>query len=147
MPSFKKSFWTIEEQPWKSINQHSIDNYPDEACGILLCHHEIPQQIQEVYPTRNVTIEDPARRYLVDPKDFLKADRWAEQKGLNICGFYHSHPDHPASPSEYDRKLAWEGYLYLIVSIKSGTFDEAKAWIYDSGGKCFSEVEFKKLAL
>jgi proteasome lid subunit RPN8/RPN11 len=96
-----------------------------------------------VYPTKNVTSEDPARRYLVDPHDFVEADKWAEQKQLDICGFYHSHPDHPSAPSEYDRKLAWEGYFYLIVSIKNKTFNDARAWIYESDGEHFREVMFE----
>jgi proteasome lid subunit RPN8/RPN11 len=63
------------------------------------------------------------------------SDTW-----LDICGFYHSHPDHPCVPSEHDRKLAWEGYLYLIVSVKGGLFDEAGAWTYDQNQKQFNEV-------
>jgi proteasome lid subunit RPN8/RPN11 len=73
----------------------------------------------------------------------LEVDKWADEQGLDICGFYHSHPDHPSSPSEYDRKLAWEAYLYLIISIRSAIFHDARAWIYDSDEACFTEAQFK----
>jgi proteasome lid subunit RPN8/RPN11 len=137
---FEKSIWTIASRAREKIIGHTIDGYPHEACGILLCPFKKPQSISVAHPTKNVTIEDPGRRYLIDPKEFIEVDRWAEQRGLDIGGFYHSHPDHPPVPSDHDRSLAWEGYLYLIVSVKSGIFDKARAWIYDQNQKHFDEV-------
>ena len=135
-----KSIWTIEGQAREKIIGHTVDNYPHEACGVLLCPFEKPQYISVAHPTKNVTQEDPSRRYLIDPSEFIEVDRWAEKRGLDIGGFYHSHPDHPPAPSEHDRSLAWEGYLYLIVSIKAGIFDESRAWIYDQNKQHFDEV-------
>lgn len=139
--------WTIENGSWSRIVRHSMEIYPYEACGILLSHSENERHVKEVYPTSNVTSENQATRYLVDPLEFLDADKWAEEQGLDICGFYHSHPDHPSAPSEYDRKMAWEGYLYLILSVNGGKFHDARAWIYDSGEAHFNEVMFKPHAL
>jgi proteasome lid subunit RPN8/RPN11 len=135
--------WTIGSEPWGLILRHTLEMYPKEACGILLCHSENPKHIKEVYPTKNVSLEDQTSRYLVDPLEFLEVDKWADERGLDICGFYHSHPDHPSGPSEYDRKMAWEGYLYIILSIKGGRFHDARAWIYDSDNACFNEALFK----
>ncbi|UCF57199.1 MAG: M67 family metallopeptidase [Deltaproteobacteria bacterium] len=146
MPSGEKSSWTIEEQSWNHLLRHAVANYPKEACGILLSHSEKPRHITEVHPTKNATPENPATRYFVDPLEFLEVDKWAEERELDICGFYHSHPDHPSVPSEYDQKSAWEGYLYLIVSIKGGKFDEATAWIWHPDGKHFKEVIFQSNA-
>lgn len=140
MPSTEKSTWTFEDKSRRDIVQHTVSNYPHEACGILLSSREKSSHIVEARPAKNITSENPARRYLVDPLEFLEVDKWAEQEGLDICGFYHSHPDHPCAPSEYDRKTAWEGYLYLIVAVKGGEFDEAKAWTFDGEGKRFKEV-------
>ena len=95
------------------------------------------------HPTKNVTQEDPSRRYLIDPSEFIEVDRWAEKRGLDIGGFYHSHPDHPPAPSEHDRSLAWEGYLYVIVSVKYGKYNESRAWIYDQNHQHFDEVLIK----
>jgi proteasome lid subunit RPN8/RPN11 len=134
MPSTEKSTWTFEDQSRGDILQHTVSNYPHDSS------REKPSHIVEARPAKNVTPENPARRYLVDPLEFLEVDKWAEQRGLDICGFYHSHPDHPCAPSEYDRKTAWEGYLYLIVAVKGGEFDEAKAWTFDGKEESFKEV-------
>lgn len=143
MPSARKNCWTIENRAWNRILGHTVAGYPREACGILLCPYEKPQHIAKAHPARNTTAEDPARRYLIDPLEFLEVDNWAEQNEFDICGFYHSHPDHPCAPSEHDRKLAWEGYLYLIVSVKEGKFDQGRAWVYASDKSQFTEVLFQ----
>jgi proteasome lid subunit RPN8/RPN11 len=135
-----RDFWTIGNEPWECILDHSVGDYPKEACGILLCPRGRPWNITDVYPTRNATSEDSATRYLVDPLEFLHVQKWAEQRELDICGFYHSHPDHPAVPSEYDRQYAWEGYLYLILSISNGVFERYRAWSWDQVKKHFEEV-------
>jgi len=109
-------FWTIGNEPWKCILDHSVG------------------------PTRNATSEDAATRYLVDPLEFLQVQKWAEQRELDICGFYHSHPDFSAVPSEYDQEFAWEGYLYLIFSVKDGVFEESRAWRWDAVEERFKEV-------
>ncbi len=140
MPSRERNSWKIEDAPWNSILRHAVGEYPEEACGILLCPCERPDHITEAQPTRNATSGNLATRYLVDPQEFLKVLNWAEQRELDICGFYHSHPDHPPLPSEYDRKSAWEGYLYLILSIKDGVFEKASAWRLDPEEKLFKEV-------
>ena len=140
MPSREQDFWKIEDEPLSCILSHTLGDYPEEACGILLCPSERPWHITEARPTRNATSEDSATRYAVDPLEFLDIQRWAEQKELDICGFYHSHPDHPAVPSEYDQQSAWEGYLYLIFSIKDGVFERFGAWSWDSERKHFREV-------
>ena len=139
----EENSWTIGGEAWSRVVRHTIEIYPKEACGILLSHSEKARHIQEVYPTKNVHSEDQAKRYLVDPLEFIDVDKWAEERGLDICGFYHSHPDHPSAPSEYDGKMAWEGYLYIILSIKAGKFNDARAWIYDSEKQCFAEVTFR----
>lgn len=139
----EENSWTIGSETWSRVVRHTIEIYPKEACGILLSHSEKARHIKEVYPTKNVHSEDQATRYLVDPLEFIDVDKWAEEQGLDICGFYHSHPDHPSAPSEYDGKMAWEGYLYIILSIKAGKFNDARAWIYDASAGHFEEVMFK----
>jgi proteasome lid subunit RPN8/RPN11 len=136
----QETHWTVESGSWSRIVQHALEIYPKEACGILLSHSENPNHIIEVYPTKNVSLEDQSSRYLVDPLEFLEVDKWADEQSLDIRGFYHSHPDHPSAPSEYDRKMAVESYIYLILSIRGGKFHNARAWIYDSDEEHFNEV-------
>ncbi len=140
--SKEKDLWSIGDESWSGILGHSVGDYPQEACGILLCPRARPGNITDAYPTRNATSEDPATKYLVDPLEFLHVQKWAEQKELDICGFYHSHPDHPAVPSEYDRQYAWEDYLYLIFSVKDGVSEETRAWRWDAVEERFKEVFF-----
>jgi proteasome lid subunit RPN8/RPN11 len=134
------SLWSLGGQTLNELIGHATASYPNEACGILLADPQNPKHILEIYPTKNVTTENPRNRYVVDPLEFLDADRQAEEQGLEICGFYHSHPNYPPTPSEYDRKLAQEGYLYLILSIRDGAFDQARAWMYRPEEKHFEEV-------
>ena len=136
----KKDIWIIDGLAWDRILHHSAGSYPNEACGILLSHTEDLQRITEVHPAENTASEDQATRYLVDPREFLDVDQWAEERGLDICGFYHSHPDHPSTPSEYDQKMALEGYLYIIVSVEGGRFNDARAWLYSRKVGRFREV-------
>ena len=71
------------------------------------------------------------RRYWIDPKDMLAAQKYARNNGLNIIGIYHSHPDHPAVPSECDRTCAWPEYSYIIVSVPNGTAADTFSWTLD----------------
>jgi proteasome lid subunit RPN8/RPN11 len=97
-----------------AIVAHARDVAPAECCGLLLGS---PASIVEAVRTRNIA-DDPALRFLIDPKDHIDGRREARRRGLEVVGFYHSHPRSPAAPSARDRAEA--GYpddLYLIVSL------------------------------
>ena len=136
----KRDLWSIGDESWNGILAHSLGDYPKEACGILLCPRQGPQFISASHPVRNATSEDPTARYLLDPQEVLAVYTWAEKTDLDICGFYHSHPDCPSVPSEHDGKFAWEGYLYLILSIEKGVFKDSRVWTWDVAEGCFYEV-------
>jgi len=72
--------------------------------------------------------DSPQNRFSVAPKDVIDADRAAQARGLDVVGWYHSHPDHPARPSEYDREHAWPWYSYIILSVAKGTAAEMTSW-------------------
>lgn len=135
-----KGPWVIEDHCMRLVVDHALALYPNEACGVLMARKGAPTGITDMRTARNVSREDQSRRYLIDPLEFLRLDEIAEDLGMDICGFYHSHPDHPPVPSEYDRKFALEGYLYLIVSIKKGQYGSARAWLYDQKTGIFNEV-------
>lgn len=80
-----------------------------------------------------------ASYYWIDPKEMLKAQREARDRGLDIVGIYHSHPDHPAIPSECDRQMAWSEYTYVILSVRQGEVREAYGWQLDEGKQFQSE--------
>ena len=144
----------LTEQNRKQIEQHAVETYPNECCGLLLGREENGRQvIAEVAPIQNawqsmennpyeVRPEDSLRnRSLVDPKDWLRIDREARQRGLDIISFYHSHPDHPARPSEFDRKHALPFIIYVILAVEKRVPREMTAWLLSEDGARFLPME------
>ncbi len=111
-------------------------SYPFEACGVMIGHNEGSAGqvvIKDVFHARNLNVERARDRFLLDPEDHLAADRVARECGLDVVGFWHSHPDHSAQPSATDLEAAWEGYSYLIVSTAAFGTNEFKSWRLDGG--------------
>jgi proteasome lid subunit RPN8/RPN11 len=101
--------------------RHCEEEYPREACGALIGTGDgqnEPWRVEEIRPAPNAHGGDHRRRYLIPPEFQLQAEKYARETGRDVVGFYHSHPDHKADPSEYDRTHAWAGYLYLICSVR-----------------------------
>ena len=103
--------------------------YPSETCGILIgrCDDE-EAEVEEVTAARNLNVERARDRYELDPAALLVADEAARNRGLEIIGVWHSHPDHPAVPSETDRAQAWRGWSYVIVSVSRGGVEDLRSW-------------------
>jgi proteasome lid subunit RPN8/RPN11 len=108
-----------------AIEQHGREAYPHECCGALLGEGN---RVQAVHALPNVTTEGPRRRFRVDDRDYLSAERRASAEGLSLLGFYHSHPDHPAEPSQYDLDHAWPTFVYPILSVQGGEPAAFRAW-------------------
>ncbi|GIV97775.1 MAG: hypothetical protein KatS3mg057_2432 [Herpetosiphonaceae bacterium] len=123
-----------------TITRHAQATYPYECCGLLLGSFA-PRRVVRVFPGSNISRQNSTDRYTLDPRDFAAADRHAGQVGLEIVGFYHSHPDVPALPSEEDRALAWPDYLYLIASISAGTMVDLRAWIFSGPERHYQELD------
>ncbi len=104
-------------------------SYPFEACGLLVGRMgDTRIDTVRICPARNLNRERPEDRYLLDPQDFLAADQAARAQGLEIVGFWHSHPNSPARPSRTDLESAWEGYSYLIISVTGDGAEGAGAF-------------------
>jgi proteasome lid subunit RPN8/RPN11 len=108
-----------------SIRAHGRDAYPHECCGALLGRDG---DIVAVHALPNTTEEGPRRRFLVRPEDYRDAERQASARGVDLLGFYHSHPDHPARPSQYDLDHAWPSFSYVIVSVMNGEPGAMTSW-------------------
>lgn len=108
-----------------AIHQHLENGYPHEACGVLLGRG---QTVTEIVPATNTRTDSAHNRYLIDPRDYMRIERDADQRGLQVLGIYHSHPDCPARPSQYDLDHAWPDLTYLIVSVMQGKATENLAW-------------------
>lgn len=112
-----------------AMRSRAREGYPHEVCGVLIGTPGAEEiRVEEVRDARNLERERAGDRYVLDPGAVHAADRDARAAGLEIVGFWHSHPDAPAVPSETDRSRAWEGYAYAIVSVREGAPADVRAW-------------------
>jgi proteasome lid subunit RPN8/RPN11 len=103
--------------------------YPEETCGLLIGRSHLGRtETSRAMRAKNLNRERARDRYDLDPADFLAADVAAREAGLEIVGVWHSHPDHPAEPSETDRAAAWEGWSYVIVEVTDGRVRALRSW-------------------
>jgi len=113
------------------IYAHGRATYPEECCGVMIGSLEAGQQIviSEVISAENERDdENRHNRFLISPQVLLSAQRRARENNMDVLGYYHSHPDHPARPSEFDREHAWPGISYMIVSVAKGEVADARSW-------------------
>ena len=108
-----------------AIRQHGADTYPNECCGALIGRDG---RVTATFALANTTEEGPRRRFLVRPDDYREAEKQARSAGGDLLGFYHSHPDHPARPSQYDLDHAWPFFSYIIVSVRAGAPEDMTSW-------------------
>ena len=116
---------TLSDSVVTAIRAHGSETYPNECCGALIGRDGV---ISESFPLPNTTEEGPRRRFLVRPTDYRAAEQRASKSGLELVGFYHSHPDHPAQPSQYDLDHAWPFFSYVIVSVQNGAPRDMRSW-------------------
>jgi len=126
----------------EEITQHGRRAYPAECCGILVGKNGKEKRVIEAYATKNLREGERQERYEIDPLEFFRVDKEAREAGLaglEVIGFYHSHPDHPPYPSSVDLQMAWPGYMYLILSMVSGNVKSFKVWVLNEGKAQFRE--------
>ncbi|PIS36190.1 MAG: hypothetical protein COT35_12595 [Nitrospirae bacterium CG08_land_8_20_14_0_20_52_24] len=131
----------------EKILMHAGERHPDECCGILIGRvqgAEGVKRAEEVRRTENAEIHG-RDSYLIHGREFLSADRAARSRGLEIIGFYHSHPGCPSIPSERDHARAWQGYSYLIVSLRENGMPECRSWALDADGRRLREEEIREI--
>jgi proteasome lid subunit RPN8/RPN11 len=125
------------------IAEQARTGYPFEVCGVLLGQDHT---VREVVPVANRETESPRVRYEIAPEDLIRIQREAREAGREILGYYHSHPDHPARPSETDRRVAAEGLsdgvIHVVVGVAQGRRTEATAWVFHDRDQAFTEEPF-----
>jgi proteasome lid subunit RPN8/RPN11 len=111
------------------IEAHAAEAYPHECCGGLYGEAQDGAfTVSEAVAFPNTTSEGPRRRFLIQPSDYRAAEAHARATKRALIGFYHSHPDHPARPSQYDLDHAWPNMLYTITSVRDGRVEVTTAW-------------------
>jgi len=128
----------------EKIRSHGAETYPHECCGALLGRDselekaDSAREVLGLFPLINRRDDSPRNRFSVTAQDVLEADKTAQQQGLEVIGWYHSHPDHPARPSQYDRDHAWPWYSYIIVSVQNGAPQDMTSWRLNDDREEFS---------
>ncbi|HEX5481125.1 MAG TPA: M67 family metallopeptidase [Terriglobia bacterium] len=143
-----------------AIGSHGAREYPNECCGAMLgvetggvkevrelaALKNIRQDFargQELIPLTALETESERNRFLIDPKDLVQVEKQARNRGLDIIGFYHSHPDHPARPSAYDRDHAFPWYSYVIITVEAGKPGPYASWVLREDRSQFDEEEIR----
>ncbi|HXO19974.1 MAG TPA: M67 family metallopeptidase [Thermoanaerobaculia bacterium] len=124
----------ISPRHLQTINRHAAVSYPEECCGVLIGRSGASDSsgeavvVERILSVGNEREDSRHNRYVISPETILAAQKEARARGLEIVGYYHSHPDHPARPSDFDREHAWPGLSYLIVSVEQGKVAAARSW-------------------
>lgn len=136
---------TITEKQLSEIREHGVRDYPYECCGLLLGRFdEARKVVTETYPISNAREESAKRnRFLITPEELMKGERYARQHDLEVVGFYHSHPDSPAVPSQYDLEHAWPTYSYIIVSTSADRANDLFSWEQEPDRSRFNQEEIQ----
>ena len=127
----------------RAIEREGSAAYPNECCGILFGRdvgaERRVERLERV--TNSYAAHEQFHRFSIEPKDLMRAEKSAAEAGQLVLGFYHSHPDHPARPSETDRQAAWPFYSYVIVSITKGEPLDMTCWVLDEATERFGKQE------
>ncbi len=128
----------------EAIRDHGREAYPEECCGAVLGRaREGGALVTRSERIPNASREMRERRFSIAPRDYLRLERRAEELGLSLLGFYHSHPDHPAAPSAYDREHALPFLHYLIVAVERGRPGKTASWVLSEDRGAFEREELR----
>ncbi|MGC4039188.1 MAG: M67 family metallopeptidase [Chitinophagaceae bacterium] len=120
---------SIEQAAFDEMIVDAVGTFPDECCGFIFGYENNEgRTISRILVVDNSKEGDKRRRFVISPKDYLKAERFADENNLQLLGVYHSHPNHPAIPSEHDRVAAQPWFSYIILSIIDGEFNHIRSW-------------------
>ena len=128
----------------ETIAAHARSGYPHEVCGVLVGSiADGHVQVVRVVPVTNREKERPAVRYVIGDEDHIAVQRSAREEGLDIVGYFHSHPDHPARPSETDRRIAAEGLsdgvVHMVFGVAGGRDVTPSSWVFRDAKQGFEE--------
>jgi proteasome lid subunit RPN8/RPN11 len=126
----------ITRAAFDAIRAHGAEGYPNEICGIMVGPRG-EGRTTEAKRAGNIIVDRSRDRYEIDPRDHIRIQREADANGLDIVGYYHTHPDHPAQASRFDTERAWAGYVYVIVAVHEGKPVDANAFVAEADGGPF----------
>jgi len=128
----------LPDEAVREIRAHAGETYPEECCGALLGTAEKAEaRVARTERLSNIATVERGRRYVIDPAEYLRVERRAAEEGLALLGFYHSHPDHPAAPSAFDREHAMPIFHYLVQAVAGGQPGDLTAWLLSEDRQAF----------
>ena len=138
----------ITPQDLAAIGRHGEATFPEECCGFLIGQARAETTVVErLLPVDNERQDSRHNRYVIEPETVLAAHKQARAAGADVVGYYHSHPDHPSRPSDFDREHAWPGLSYLIVSVMQGRVADARSWRLADDRERFDEETIDQEAI
>ena len=124
------------------IHEHAREAYPEECAGALVGMGLGGMKIVvDVWRAENTHEEERSRRFLIEPLKIKEFEERAAERDMDVLGFYHSHPDHPAEPSRYDREHAWPFYSYVIIAIEKGSPGDMRSWVLKDDRSGYEEEQ------
>jgi proteasome lid subunit RPN8/RPN11 len=120
----------VESVPLAEMKAHAINTFPDECCGFFYGteQRDGSRMIKKILEVNNSKNGDKKRRFEIAGKDYMLAEKFALENDFLLLGIYHSHPNHPAIPSEHDRAAALPYFSYVILSTTPGNIDHIRSW-------------------
>lgn len=139
---------SIEKGPLDQLRTDAVVSFPEECCGFLYGKENTggTRIISKIREVKNAKVGDKRRRFEITAKDYMLAERFALEDDLMLLGIYHSHPDHPAIPSEHDRVAAQPYFSYLIISVMQGQIDHIRSWRLNEDSR-FEEETFSPVQI
>lgn len=131
----------ISKSELDKIRSHGEETYPEECCGVLIGTKNSPIEITEVRKMTNTNAGSRNTRYNIDPMELLRLEDELDERELEMIGIYHSHPNHPSKPSEYDLNHAWPNLTYMVLSVNDGKANLLTSWRLDDSGEKFEKEE------
>jgi proteasome lid subunit RPN8/RPN11 len=129
---------TITAAALEAIRAHGVQTFPDECCGALV---EVGGVIVDAFALPNTTTSGAARRFQIGPRDYRASEARATELRGTLAGFYHSHPNHPARPSQHDLEQAWPNFSYVIISVNAAVPGDITCWHLKDDRSAFEQGE------
>jgi proteasome lid subunit RPN8/RPN11 len=129
---------TITAAALEAIRAHGVQTFPDECCGALI---EVGGVIVDAFALPNTTTSGAARRFQIGPRDYRASEARATELRGTLAGFYHSHPNHPARPSQHDLEQAWPNFSYVIISVNAAVPGDITCWHLKDDRSAFEQGE------
>lgn len=138
----------LPESAVAAIELHGSESYGEEACGVLYGWlHSEGKRVLRAERMTNARDDERHRRFVVTAKDYRRAEAEASRSGLELLGFYHSHPDHPAYPSSYDLEHAFPFFSYVILSVEKGGPRQLRSFVLSEDRSEFQEEPLERKEL